>query len=84
MNAKTQQRLLFAAAALTVVAAVFAPSPEEPVEPSHEKHLVVAERSDTEPRKTAPVGNLFPAERKEMAEEPSDLFFVDKPPPPPP
>jgi hypothetical protein len=84
MDAKTQKRLLFGVAVLTVIAAVFAPSPEEPVEPSHEKqHLVVNERSSNGASKTAQVGNLFPVERKEMTEEPSDLFFVDKPPPPP-
>jgi hypothetical protein len=82
MNAKTQQRLIFGAAALTVIAAVFAPAPEETVEPTHQKqHLVVPERSSTAAGKTASIGNLFPVERKEMTEEPSDLFFVDKPPP---
>lgn len=80
MSPQTRRLLLFAAAAVTVLAVIFAPSPEEPVQPLH---TAAISRPRESPTPAPPTAELTPSTRTGLKQEPNELFLVDKPPPPP-
>lgn len=90
------RRLLLSGAALaTVLAVIFAPPAEEPVQPVRTasdsampaQQEGAASRSAEPaamPAQAAPAGGLVPLKRSGLKNEPGDLFQVDRPPSPKP
>lgn len=80
MTPRTRHILLYGAALATLLAVVFAPSPQEPVQPlrlaSGRAPAAAVPSNRPEPR-------LAPIARTGLKDEPGELFLVDKPPPPP-
>lgn len=81
MSLQPKQLMLYGAALLTLVAAIFAPSAEEPVQPSRAAASAPAPASaDTARSGLDDRTNWQPQPRRGLAQEPADLFLVPRPP----
>lgn len=82
MNSKTKQILLYGTALFTIIAAIFAPSEQETVQPVQtQKVLLVSQTSSTNIKVSSEASRLMPKSRNSLTDEPGDLFYVNKPPP---
>jgi len=79
MTPRSRHILLYGTALATLAAVVFAPPEQETVQPAHLAPKPQAE-ADAAPI-VAPSEALKPIPRNGLANEPNDMFLVDRPPP---
>jgi len=88
LNGRNKSILLYVILLATVLAVIFAPPVQEPVEPSHSPNAYIPENNKTASsinmfaHSTAPVDRFMPQKRTGLQDAPGDLFVVDRPPTP--
>jgi hypothetical protein len=87
LDDRNKRLLLYVALLATVLAVIFAPPAQEPVQPSHSpsadtpEHNKKASGVNIYEHATAPASNFLPQKRSGLQNEPGELFMVDRPPP---